>query len=402
MWWLRTPGLVRWDRATNQVVVVTKAATKWVLARVALRAPVAIVADEKALYRLELTSGKIARLGRRSRFDISPSGQRVLTEQVVSVASGLVARLSVIDAKTGAPLASLDVPGRVDRIAYTEDDDTIAFVEQGQIRIAVIEQGKLRVLPVEGTTRFRGWVANRVASFDRDGQPFQLDVATRTISSAPAALVVPPKSPLALEVKPQTLVVRDGKRQVLAELDAETPPRQGPGLEHEYWQVVGSPSGTHVALWWRRADVQSPPPKEEPGRDVMHTYEGYEIPPKCETDRNLQCKREYFGELWSLSPASAPTRVWQFRPAGKRQDAGRSWPLPKVASGPIVFTHDGTRVLFGFDDGDVIIRSIDAAPSERVESLHRAPVTRIEVSPDDRWVFTEDAEGGQRIWRLAR
>ncbi|MGN6109437.1 MAG: hypothetical protein ACTHU0_30295 [Kofleriaceae bacterium] len=401
VWWLRRSGLVRWDRASNEVTVVTKAAQKWVRVQVALRAPVAIVSTGKGLYRLELTSGAISRLSTEwSRFAISPNGQRVLLKRFLKIRGRLVRRLRVIDAKNSTQLGSLDVPGDVDRIAYTEDDDTIAYIENGQIRLAVLDRGKLRVLPVEGTTRFRGWAANSIASLERDGQRLQLDVATRTISASPLPPLAPPPSPLVLDMKPQTLVVRDAKRQVLAELDAGTPPRPGPQLEHEYWQAVGSPSGTHVALWWRRADVQSPPPAEEPGRDVMHTYAGYEIPPTCETDRNIQCKREYFGELWSLAPT--PTRVWQFRPAGKRQGSGRSWPLPKVASGPIAFTHDGTRVLFGFDDGDVMIRSIDAAPSERVESLHRAPITRIDLSPDDRWVFTEDAEGEQRIWPLAR
>ncbi len=57
-------------------------------------------------------------------------------------------------------------------------------------------------------------------------------------------------------------------------------------------------------------------------------------------------------------------------------------------------------MLFGFADGDVIVRSTDAAATSRIESLHRAPITRIEVAPGGKWVFSEDAEGEQRIWPL--
>jgi len=45
------------------------------------------------------------------------------------------------------------------------------------------------------------------------------------------------------------------------------------------------------------------------------------------------------------------------------------------------------------------IRSLDGKTT-RLEALHHAPITRIDVSPGDGWVFTEDAEGEQRIWRL--
>ncbi len=48
----------------------------------------------------------------------------------------------------------------------------------------------------------------------------------------------------------------------------------------------------------------------------------------------------------------------------------------------------------------MIVRGLVAAGAQVVESHHRAPITRIEVAPGNRWVFTEDAEGEQRIWPL--
>ena len=55
----------------------------------------------------------------------------------------------------------------------------------------------------------------------------------------------------------------------------------------------------------------------------------------------------------------------------------------------------------GFADGDVIVSRMDGTRAHLVESRHRAPITRIEVAPGNHWVFTEDAEGEQRIWPLS-
>jgi hypothetical protein len=98
--------------------------------------------------------------------------------------------------------------------------------------------------------------------------------------------------------------------------------------------------------------------------------------------------------------SNPPTLVWETRPNGKRPQLVRPWPYPKAPSLPGTFTPDGKFVLFGFDDGDVIVRSTDAAGTERSKALHRAPITRIEVAPNSAWVFSEDAEGEQRIWPL--
>ena len=65
-----------------------------------------------------------------------------------------------------------------------------------------------------------------------------------------------------------------------------------------------------------------------------------------------------------------------------------------------MFTHDGKRVLFGFDDGDIGIMPVGRGALTRFESLHRVPVTRIELSPNDTYVFSEDSEGVQRLWPL--
>ncbi len=197
-------------------------------------------------------------------------------------------------------------------------------------------------------------------------------------------------SPLTLSLTERMLIVRDKDKQV-AKLDVGEPPRPGPGLEQTYWKAVASLSGNLIALWIRRPDVApSSPPSESVHRPRK---------PACAEDSLGDCIVEYVAELWSVV-GGKPQLVWRMRPDGKRPQLMRRWPYPKSASGPIAFTPDGAFVLFGFEDGDVIVRATDASATTRVESLHRAPITRIEVAPGGRWVFTEDAEGEQRVWPL--
>jgi WD40 repeat protein len=187
-----------------------------------------------------------------------------------------------------------------------------------------------------------------------------------------------------------------GKQVV--KIDVGRPPVDKPQFEHEMWAAAMSPTGEHLALWWRRADVWAPEQPDDPRRDIMHIAESNDPDLiRCDVMMNGDCKQEYFAEVWSLR--GTPRRVWQTRFDANRS-AARTWPLPKTASGPIAFTHDGKHVLFGFDDGDIVIRTVTDAPATRVEKLHRAPVTRLEVSPDDGWVFSEDRAGEQRIWKL--
>jgi hypothetical protein len=270
------------------------------------------------------------------------------------------------------------------RIAFAEDDNVLAFEENGTIRIADVANGAIILRPTPASSRFRAWVGDGIASIDHEGATQQLDVKTRAIGPAREAVQPPSVSPLTIALKDATIVARATGREV-AKLEVGEPPRPGPGLEQTYWKAVASPTGKMIAVWVRRPDVM---PEE---KDDYAT-------PKCDHDARGECVFEYIAELWSVDGAAS--MVWRMRPDGKRPPLLRGWPYPKAASGPIVFTPDGKHVLFGFDDGDVIVRATDASATSRVESLHRAPITRIEVALGGQWVFTEDAEGEQRIWPL--
>ncbi len=455
-YWIRASDAVRWDRAKNTVTTFARATAVWSDARIAARAAVAVVGDEKTLYRLDLASGALAAIGpREPRFAVSPSGDRV--------AIGGMQEVRVVETRGGKELARIQV-ANLRELQFSDDEATITYIDGQSVRVHDLATG-LRAFP--GPARFGGWLAGDRAAIVRNATTQQLAIKTRALSPA----VVNPSAPPAgapswatwVSARPDGAVVaaepsmrhalpayrrgevdcedklrvwtaKGGERTFtlvqantvtdacwelaggyviaatakrivvydpvtgkrVAALDPGDPPKPitDDALAHEYWSVTASPTGTHLALLWRRADVWGP---SQPIDPRSHGDLGHVTKLACESDQNFECKREYFVEVWSL--AGTPKRVWQDRLSSKRPTS-RTWPLPKVASGPIAFTHDGTHVLFGFDDGDIVIRGVTDPKQVRVETLHRAPLARIEVSPDNRYVFSEDAEGEQRIWPL--
>ncbi|MGN6108800.1 MAG: WD40 repeat domain-containing protein [Kofleriaceae bacterium] len=463
VYWIRDIDALRWDRTKNTLDVVARPSSEWKSAAIAARAPIAVVSEDRGVYRLDLTAGTVELITaeRGAMHEISPQGDLV--------ALGSVKGIRVLEARGGKQIASVQTTD-VHELVFTDDENTIAYIDQQTIRIHDLAKGP-RVYPEP--SRFRGWLSADVAAIGRGAITEQLPVKHPVAAPLAAAALdarsptPPPGAPvwatwittmpdgtvLAADPSPLrdvpswrridvgcpeklrvwtqkggertfslTSINREdpcweisggrviaatmeridiydpvtGKR--VARLYPGTPPEpiSDPDLAHQYWMVAASPTGTHLALWWRRADVWAPPQELDPRAhgDLGHVHEL-----KCEMDEASECKREYFAEVWSLE--GKPKRVWRSRPDSKRW-TGRTWPLPKIANGPIAFTHDGKHVLFGFDDGDIVIRSVDDAKPMRTETLHRAPIARIEVSPDDSYVFSEDSEGEQRIWPLAR
>lgn len=385
VWWLSKKGYARWDKRDGTFRAITIAGKKWSAGRIALRALVAMVEDDGMLYRLDLTTGALAKVTKRAMlFDLSPSGAWAALVDYKS--------LRVIDATTGAEIAKLATRDTIKRVAFSEVDGTLAFVEGGVIRVADIGNGAITVRVPDATSRFLGWVGDGIAAVDHEGTPQELDVATLTLGPRAGRVQAAPTSPLTLSLSDRTLVATLDQRQV-ARLEVGDPPRPARGLEQSYWKAVGSPTGNTFAVWVRRPDV---PPEREP-----RLGDDGDRDPKCDLDprKHQTCLLAYIMELWSVEGGS-PTLRWRERPDSTRDELLRGWPYPKEASGPIAFTPDGKRVLFGFADGDVIVRATDASATSRTESLHRAPITRIEIAPGGKWVFTEDVEGEQRIWPL--
>jgi hypothetical protein len=381
VWWITRRGFARWSIGASNFTIVT-AGKEWASASVALRAPVAVVRREDGLYRLDLASGSFDRFSARGViYAVSPDGARCAIVGVNKV--------EVVDTMSGQAIATVGGSDKIHRVAFSENDSIFAFDDNGLIRIADIAASKIRVRQDADASRFRGWNSDSSASIQHEGTTQRLDVITQAIGPDRPTLAVATIAPLSIAVTDRAIVATTNGKQV-AKLDVGEPPRPGLGLAQTYWKAVGSPNGGLVLVWIRRPDVGPiPEPDETNAKDRS---------PKCDRDDRGDCILEYVAQLWRVS--NPPTLVWETRPNGKRPQLVRPWPYPKAPSLPFAFTPDGKFVLFGFDDGDVIVRSTDAAGTERIEALHRAPITRIEVAPNSTWVFSEDAEGEQRIWPL--
>jgi hypothetical protein len=196
----------------------------------------------------------------------------------------------------------------------------------------------------------------------------------------------------------------DDRGKAIASLEVGFPKYPKKDFRHEYWNLALSPTGKHMAILWRRADYGGDlPRKYNPREDAMHIAES-EAKIDCDyRDVVKGCAQEYFLEIWSLG--AKPQRIWKERLTLPEP----RWKLePKIASGPITFDSAGKRVLVGFRDGDILIRSLtDKDPdihgkrdTRPLEPIHQVAVTKLSVSPDNRWVFSEDITGEQRIWAL--
>lgn len=449
---LGTLGAMRWNPAAQVFEMIAKADPNWHHGKIAERAPIAVVSDGVGLRRLDLVTGALMPLTEEvvGDFVLSPSGERI--------ALRWNGALRVLETRTGKQVAVIPVKA-AQRLAYSEDENVIAYVEDRQFVIHDLVKGR-RSFPEPA--RFQRWLTRDTALVAHGRTLEQLAVPSRALTAAPAtppppagvpawatwvtpaadgSVVAAEPSPrssieprrrlveawckkdlrlwtakggerqlsytpvwsldpcwqigggLVLSVSVRKLTVHDPRTgQVIATLDVGQPPGEldNDDVAHEYFAAAVSPDGKHLALWWRRADVWAPEDKDSLVAGPV--YIGH-----CPLDFNAECKREYFAEVWSL--AGRPRRLWQQRPPSKHV-IGRTWQMSKLASGPIAFTHDGKYVLFGFDDGDVAIHAVNSAKPVRVESLHRAEITRIEIAPGDGYVFTEDAAGEQRIWPL--
>lgn len=199
--------------------------------------------------------------------------------------------------------------------------------------------------------------------------------------------------------------VFDAQGERVGKLELGRPQYDRPQLAHELWNVALAPDGKHVALLWRRGDYGGDAERhDDPREDAQHVAESISRV-DCVRRDDGECQREYFLELWALGPA--PTRVWKERLTSTRSQRYRVLE-PKEPSGPLTFDASGARVLVGFGDGDVLVRTLRDGEADAqgrratapVVPAHQVAVVRLEVSPDGGWVFSEDASGEQRIWAM--
>jgi len=124
----------------------------------------------------------------------------------------------------------------------------------------------------------------------------------------------------------------------------------------------------------------------------MHVTESHDKT-DCVTDLAGECRMEYRLTLYTLK--GAPKQAWQTR-LEQQQGSDVRAAQPSMA----VFDHGGKRLLIGMSDGEIQVMSTTKSGALHVEHLHHGPIVRLVLSPGDGWVFSEDAAGEQRIWRL--
>ncbi|MGN6106643.1 MAG: hypothetical protein ACTHU0_16170 [Kofleriaceae bacterium] len=456
---IREKGVLVADEGASTWRVLTTFATPWRFVTVARQGTAALGRTETSLVHLDLRTGASTVLGTEDHISaISPSGERIaITDNRDGHSGFLILRPS------GETIATVPTPPAGD-VTFA-DENVIAYREDHTIQIYDLTQGlkhfdapsRFRGWATDTTAlveRDGAWQQLAVATLAtsptapiKHAAPPGAPTWATSWSSTPSG--EPVASDLAAEPPPLWDSYKDGCRETLrvwtakggehqlavpsnpscyqwqasggrvarltertidvydattarlvAHLDVprygdrgRREPSDNPDLAHRYWTASLSPTGKHLALWWRRADVWT---------ESRYSDDGWNADPECDSSWAASffefCHSEYFAELWSLE--GKPKRIWQRRWTSKID--GLLEDQPKKATSPIAFTHDGKHVLLGFSDGDILVQSTASGGQSRVETLHHAPIARIEVSPGDTYVFSEDSDGEQRIWPLVR
>ncbi|HEY0991648.1 MAG TPA: hypothetical protein VGD80_31565, partial [Kofleriaceae bacterium] len=456
LYWVTEQEIVRWDfassGATTPVYRSRERIANAVLSEGSNTAFVSTRTAGVSKYTsalVDLASGQTSAPASEYRAAVSASGRQL--------AYGVGLEVRVIDAASGKTVWSAAQPALVHRVAFANDGDAVGFVEGTRLHVVDLPAGERSH---DTPSRFAGWLDEGVAAIERDGELQQLTLADRSWkpadrtglvinSTAPAwaswmavggSVAAEPSprheaspdarssTPCAAKLRvwtakggPKTVamtcagpesadpgweigggwVVGVTTRSAVV-FDAATGKRAGsvnveraridrPRFAHAYWTMALSPAGNFLALVSRGAELP-PEGRGDPREDAMHAAE-LRNKIDCVTGLSGECRMEYFVTLFAL--AGGPRQAWQAR-LEQKHGAGVRAAQPSA----IAFDHAGTRVLVGMSDGEIQVMSTSSAGAPHVERLHHGPIVRMVVSPADGWVFSEDAAGQQRLWRL--
>ncbi len=405
----------------------------------------------------EMTNVVFAAGGAHAFVSSHPSGSRNRTAAVVELATGKAT--TVGDALTGAVSADgvlvalvqsgevrvLEVATKkvvwfekaaipVQRLAFASDGDSLAYVEGGRIHVF---NGKA-ARTYDAPSRFAGWVAEGVIATQRAGTLEQVTLekqvwsaldkapAVDRVDGAPAwatwqasGIAAEPRSGGACAARLRVWTARGGDKTLKAACPEDAPgwvlgdgwavavakmvatvfnATTGKSIgtlavdkpridkpEYARELVAGALAPSALALMSRGPELPEPG-TSDPREDVLHQTES-----GCRVDLTGSCWNDFVVRVYSLDKTARVS--WRIKVTNDRPTE-----LAAQASGAIAFDHSGKRVLIGTIDGAIEIAS---SPTERtVKRLHFARIVRIVVSPGDGWVFSEDAAGVQRVWKL--
>lgn len=430
--WATDHELVKWDIGSGAVATVYKSAdemTNVVFAAGGGHAFVSSRAPGSTKFTaavVELATGKATTVGDALTGAVSADGARVALVQ-----SGEVRLLEVATKKL---VWSAKAVTPVQRLAFSGDGDSLAYVEGGRVHVF---DGKA-ARTYDAPSRFAGWVAEGVIATQRAGKLEQVTLATQAwiaLDKAPAVdhvdggppwatwqekgIAAEPPSSGACAAKLRVWTAKGGDKTLKATC-AENAPGWvlGDGWAIAVAKVVATvfDAGTGKSIGALAADkprivkpefardfvaaavapfalalvsrgAQLPVPGTlDPRQDVLHQTES-----SCNVDLSGSCWNDFVVGVYSLGKSAK--LAWQIKVTNDRPTE-----LATQASGAIAFDHAGKRVLIGTTDGAIEIASSPTATT--VKRLHFARIVRIIVSPGDGWVFSEDAAGVQRVWKL--
>ncbi len=456
LYWATDQEIVRWDFASSGATTpVYKSREKLLNVVFSEGSDTAFVSTRTpGSYKhtsvlVDLANGQTSAPAGEYTAAISATGKRLV------YAAGSQAR--VVDAATGKTIWSATTPAIVHRVAYASDADVIAYAEGRRLHVVDLDTGPRGY---GATSRFAGWLAEGVAAIERDGKLEQLTLADRTWKPADrAALVVKTDAPawaswvapggtIAAEPSPRHEAAPDarseapcmpklrmwspkGGQKTLAmtctgaesadpgweigggwivgvttksatvydaasgkragSVNVERPRIDKPKFARAFWDMALSQEGNLLALISRGPELPTegtPDPRD----DALHVAESRDRT-NCETDLSGECRMEFFLTLYRLG--TSIKQSWQAR-LEQQQGADVRAARPSA----VTFDHGGKHVLVGLSDGEIQVMSTTSPDAKHVQRFHHGPIVKLLVSPGDGWVFSEDAAGQQRLWRL--
>ena len=366
-------SVFRWNKAGNTLQSIAKAPHEWSDAQVRDGAQFAVAWGTTGVDRINLVDGVVTPVPAVTAVEcLLPADTLVYAAH---------ADLVTIDLRTFARGITMRAAASVEKLVCG-DNGSFAYLTNHEIHM-VDASGTER--PMSTPARFAGWGTHGTVLVDDHGTS-TIDLATR-VATPGGTSVAAPTPTVTTTVEARKVVVRAGG-VTRATLHIKSRPGDPDLYERRY--LAAAADDKHVVVVWYQPDL------ERYGRLGSDNDQEEGAQYCAENDREARCVMEYFVEVWTV--AAQPRRLWTTR-LDRAIPTKRPWPFPKEATA-VALTHDGRGALLGFRDGDVIVADV-ATGAMHTESLHHAPVTRIELAPDDAYVLTQDLADEQRVWPLA-
>lgn len=376
LYWFQSASVFRWDHASNTVTTVATAPHEWSSAQIRDGASLALARGKAGVDRVSLADGTVMPLPDVTAIECLLPGDKLVY--------ATHAELRIVELQSAIRVSTLHAAADVEKLVCG-DDGSFAYILNHEIHVVDASGTEP---PMSTPARFVGWGAHgAVVVEDQGASTINISKMTATPGGTPEPTVA---TVVTTTVEGQTVTVRAAGAGGATRATLHVTSRRGDPALYGRHYLAAAADDKHVVVVWYQPDL------EREGRLGSPSDQDLGAQYCAENDREGRCVMEYFAEVWTVE--ATPRRLWTTR-FDRAIPTNRPWPFPKEATA-VALTHDGKGALFGFRDGDVIVANV-ASGAMHIESLHHAPVARIETSPDDAYVLTQDLADEQRVWPLA-